>query len=82
MTEAQRNYLADLAAKKGVRVKNTDNMSVSAASAKIEELEKLPDAEFREITEEESEHIRSIVDKARKELQQWSFIQWVSTSIR
>lgn len=75
MTETQRNYLADLAARKGVRVKNTDNMSVSAASTKIEELEALPDAEFNEITEEEKSHIRNLVDKARKELQQWTFIQ-------
>lgn len=75
MTEAQRNYLADLAARKGVRVRNTDNMSVHVASAKIEELESLPDAEFREITEDEVAHIRGVVDKARKELQRWTFTQ-------
>ncbi len=75
MTETQRNYLADLAARKGVRLKDTDNLSVGAASAKIEELKALPDAEFREITEDEVAHIQKIVDKTREELKQWTFTQ-------
>jgi len=75
MTETQRNYLADLAARKGVKLKDTDNLSVSAASAKIEELKALPDAEFREIAEDEIAHIQKIVNKAREELRQWTFTQ-------
>ncbi len=75
MTETQRNYLADLAARKGIRLKDTDNLSVAAASAKIEELKQLPDKEFREINKEETAHIQKIVDKAREELQQWTFTQ-------
>lgn len=75
MTEAQRNYLADLAARKNVRLRNTDNWSVIRASEKIAELETLPDAEFREITPEEEAHIQAIVDKTREELRQWTFTQ-------
>lgn len=73
MTETQRNYLADLAAKKGVRLEGTDSMSVEVASAKIEELETLPDKEFREITEDEEAHIQAAVNKTEEELRQWIF---------
>ncbi len=75
MTETQRNYLADLAAKKGVRLEGTDSMSVKVASAKIEELETLPDKEFREITEDEEAYIQAAVNKTEEELRQWTFTQ-------
>lgn len=75
MTEAQRDYLADLATQKGVRLKDTDNLSVATASAKIEGLKQLPDKKFREINDEETAYIQKIVDKAREELQQWTFTQ-------
>lgn len=75
MTEAQRDYLADLAARKGIRVRGTDSMSVAVASAKITELEAMPDAEFREIAPEEEAYIQKVVDKAREELGQWGFLR-------
>lgn len=75
MTEAQRDYLADLAARKGIRVRDTDNMSVAVASAKITELEAMSDAEFREITLEEEVYIQRVVNKAREELRQWDFVR-------
>lgn len=54
MTENQRNYLADLAGQKGVRLKDTDNWSVAEASMEIERLKELPDADFSDLTSEES----------------------------
>lgn len=73
MTEAQRNYLADLAGRKNARLRHTDGMSADAASAKITELEQLPDAVFREITQAEVAYIQKIVDKTREELHLWTF---------
>jgi len=75
MTEVQRNYLADLAARKGVRVRDTDSMSVAVASAKITELEAMPDAEFREISPEDDAYIQKIVENTREELRQWDFVR-------
>lgn len=73
MTEAQFNYLADLAAQKGVVLQDTDDKSVAWASKKIEELKALPDAEFREITPEEDAEIDRLIDHAREELHKWTF---------
>ena len=65
MTEAQRDYLADLAAQKGIRLGNTDDKSESWASAKIAELEAMSDAEFAEISEAEKTYIAELTERAR-----------------
>ena len=73
MTEAQRNYLADLAGRKGVRLSNTDGWSVAEASAKIEELKAMLDATFDEITDNEATEVEQRTDMVLVELHKWGF---------
>ncbi len=73
MTENQRNYLADLAGQKGVRLFDTDNWSVSKASEEIERLKELPDAEFNEITESQIAEIDARTENALTQLWRWGF---------
>ena len=73
MTENQRNYLADLAGQKGVRLSDTDNWSVAKASEEIERLKEMPDATFDEITEEEIEQIDKMTARTMSELHKWGF---------
>lgn len=73
MTEAQRNYLAGLAARKGIRLEHTDGMSVSAASAKIEELEALPDANYSTISDAEKGKLEELSARTEEELEKWTF---------
>lgn len=75
MTEAQRDYLADLANRKGVRLANTDEKSVAWTSEKIEELKNLPDATFVTISAEAEKKIARLVEFAKKELRRWNFNQ-------
>ncbi len=73
MTEAQRNYLADLAAKKGVRLKDTENVSVAWASEKIEELKALPDVEFSDISDVEKNTVNKYINNILQGLSLWTF---------
>lgn len=73
MTENQRNYLADLAGRKGIRLSDTDNWSVAKASEEIERLKEMPDATFDEITEEEIEQIDKMTARTMSELHKWGF---------
>lgn len=73
MTENQRNYLADLAGRKGIRLSDTDNWSVAKASEEIERLKEMPDATFDEITEEEIEQIDKMAARTMSELHKWGF---------
>lgn len=73
MTENQRNYLADLAGQKGIRLSDTDNWSVAKASEEIERLKEMPDATFDEITEEEIEQIDKMTARTMGELHKWGF---------
>lgn len=73
MTENQRDYLADLAGRKGVRLFDTDNWSVSKASEEIERLKELPDAEFNEITESQIAEIDTRTENALTQLWRWGF---------
>lgn len=75
MTEAQRNYLADLANRKGVRLEDTDDKSVAWASAKIEELKEMPDYQFQEISDKQVERIDKLVTKTITELHKWTFAE-------
>ena len=73
MTENQRNYLADLAGQKGIRLHDTDNWSVSKASEEIERLKELPDANFDELNESQIEEIDSRTNAVLAELWRWGF---------
>lgn len=73
MTEGQRNYLADLAGRKGVRLFDTDNISVAKASEKIEELKAMPDAEFNGVTDEQENEIDKRINNVLTELHRWNF---------
>lgn len=73
MTESQRDYLADLANKKGVILENTDDVSQAWASEKIEELKAMPDAKFDKITPEIDEEINNRIREINRELARWTF---------
>lgn len=73
MTENQRNYLADLAGRKGVRLFDTDNWSVSKASEEIERLKEIPDAKFKEITQAQINSIERLTKQTLNNLHKWGF---------
>lgn len=73
MTENQRDYLADLAGQKGVRLSNTDNWSVSMASEEIERLKEMPDVTFNDVSEAESKEINILTGNVLTELKKWNF---------
>jgi len=75
MTENQRNYLADLAGQKGIRLSDTDNWSVAKASEEIDRLKEMPDAAFDDITEAEAREVDNLVDNALTELSKWGFVE-------
>ena len=72
MTENQRNYLADLAGQKGVRLFDTDNWSVARASEEIDRLKELPDAVFDEPTEEEIIEVDKLINNVQEEIARWN----------
>ena len=73
MTEGQRDYLADLAGKKGVRLESTDDRSVAWASAKIEELKALPDKAFPAPSAIIDASIKKQTAGIIKEISKWTF---------
>lgn len=73
MTENQRDYLADLAGQKGVRLFDTDNWSVAKASEEIERLKALPDAVFDEVTPMQEKKIAQLTHNVLNELHKWGF---------
>lgn len=73
MTEAQRDYLADLAGKKGVRLEDTDNVSPAWASTKIEELKAMPDVTFDDVTPKLDASVNKRIDNIKRELARWTF---------
>ncbi len=75
MTENQRNYLADLAGQKGVRLSDTDNWSVSKASEEIERLKAMPDAVFDDLNEKEAKTIDKMTNAVLIELNKWGFVR-------
>ena len=74
MTENQRNYLADLAGRKGVRLFDTDIWSVAKASNEIERLKEMSDATFDEITVGQEAEINSKTQRTISELHKWGFV--------
>ena len=79
MTESQRDYLADLANRKCIRIEGAADFSVAQASAKIEELKAMPDYDYPEITDEQAEKIYLKIECIRSDLKSWGF-EWASIS--
>lgn len=73
MTENQSDYLADLAGRKGVRLFDTDNWSVSKASEEIEILKEMPEAQFDELNDKEISKIDSLTENVLVQLRRWGF---------
>lgn len=73
MTENQRDYLADLAGRKGIRLSDTDDWSVSKASEEIEQLKAMSDVSFDTPTVSEDEKIDTMVAGVLGELNRWGF---------
>ena len=73
MTENQRDYLADLAGQKGVRLHDTDNWSVSKASEEIEALKEMPDAVFDEFNDEMVATTAEMTESVLYNLSKWGF---------
>lgn len=72
MTGNTRNYLADLALKKGVSVGDFENATQAAASKKIDELQRLPDASFAPVSIKEQERVIKKIDKVIAEIMKWT----------
>jgi len=62
----------DLAGQKGIQLENTDNVSTAWASAKIEELKALPDAQFEEVSDELNSRINARIVKVAKGVRKWT----------
>lgn len=75
MTENQRNYLADLAGQKGIRLSDTNNWPVAKASEEIERLKTLPDATFEEITPAQEQEISRLTENIFNEMNKWGFVR-------
>lgn len=73
MTKNQRDYLADLAGQKGVRLFDTDNWSPAKASEEIDRLKAMPDASFVEPTADENKKIDKMVAGVLVDLSLWGF---------
>jgi len=73
MTENQRDYLADLAGQKGIRLHDTDNWSVSKASEEIETLKEMPDAVFDEFNDEMAATTADMTESVLYNLSKWGF---------
>ena len=73
MTGKTRDYLADLANKKGVSLPNEQERDQAWASAKIDELNQLPDASFNDFTPAQAEAIQKRTNKVLEEMSKWTF---------
>ncbi len=72
MTSNTRDYLADLALKKGVSLEGFQDSSQGAASDKIDELKTLPDMETREASPSEYQRIEREIKAIEKEIEKWT----------
>jgi hypothetical protein len=73
MTEAQRDYIADLAGRKGVQLDSTDNRSAAWASAKIEELKSMPDKVFDSVSSTLDKKLDNKITEIIREVSKWTF---------
>lgn len=72
MTENQRDYLADLANRKGIILGDVENVSAAWASAKIEELKALPDAQFEVVSDQLANQLDRRIAKTIGEVRKWT----------
>lgn len=73
MTGRTRDYLADLANRKGVALPGFQNSEQAAASAKIDELKALPDANFNQLSNEARAEISGRLTRIIGEINKWTF---------
>lgn len=77
MTGRTRDYLADLANRKGVLLPNEQERDQAWASRKIDELNALPDATFTVYSEEQKQaldkFVQKQVNKVLESMRAWSF---------
>ena len=73
MTENQRDYLADLAGRMGVKLSDTEEWSAARVSEEIERLKAMPDAVFDVVTEEQDAEIDRLAQKALDGLHEWGW---------
>lgn len=74
MTGNTRDYLADLANRKGVKLPGEQDRDQPWASRTIEELKALPDANFEEITPEQIAKIDEGIESVVKEIRRWTLV--------
>lgn len=73
MTKNQRDYLADLANRKGVKLPGAEDWDTARASREIDRLKALPDKVFPQISEAQIAKISRGVEKVVEELHLWTF---------
>lgn len=73
MTGRTRDYLADLANRKGVKLPGEQEREQAWASAKIDELNKLDDKDYSELAPEQSLRILNRIDKIVSGMNAWTF---------
>ena len=77
MTGRTRDYLADLANRKGVSLPNEQERDQYWASHKIDELNALPDATFTVYSEEQKraldKFVQKQIDKVLRGMEAWTF---------
>lgn len=74
MTGNTRDYLADLANRKGVKLPGEQDRDQPWASRTIEELKALSDANFEEITPEQIAKIDEGIESVVKEIRRWTLV--------
>lgn len=72
MTEAQRDYLADLALQKGVKVDASIARSPAWASKEIERLKALPDPKTEPADEKSRNKFLREIEAIKKEIDKWT----------
>lgn len=75
MTGRTRDYLADLANRKGISLPNFQDKNQAAASAKIEELLELPDKTFGELEAKTESAALKKIEKIIEGISQWTFAE-------
>ena len=73
MTGKTRDYLADLANRKGVKLEGEQERDQAWASRKIDELNQLPDATFSDITENQLKRIETRTQRVIEGMERWTF---------
>ena len=75
MTGKTRDYLADLANRKGIKLDGEQERDQAWASRKIDELNQLPDAIFSDITDNQIKRIETRTLRVLEEMGRWTFAE-------